>query len=160
MQTTIEWTEQDIADYKEAFLIFDKDKDGKINAKELREVLISLKLEATDKVVRDMINAATEDDPYSSGTITFDQFTSMAKKKFLHTMTDEQVIKEVFRLFDASDKGYITSQELRKVMAEFGQKLTDKEAQQMLVDADKDKDGKLTYGDFEALLKSKIELKY
>ena len=49
------------------------------------------------------------------------------------------------RVFDKDGDGYITAAELRHVMANLGEKLTDDEVEEMIREADQDGDGKVNY---------------
>ena len=50
-------TEEQIAEFKEAFSLFDKDGDGTITTKELGTVMRSLGQNPTEAEVQDMVNA-------------------------------------------------------------------------------------------------------
>lgn len=58
----------------------------------------------------------------------------------------------VFRVFDKDNNGVITSTELRRVMMNLGEKLTDDEVEDMIKEADVDGDGTVNYnGEFPAV---------
>lgn len=71
-------TDEQIADFREAFSLFDKDGDGTISAKELGIVIRSLGQNPTEKELQELINQADEDD---SGTIDFQEFLSLMAHK-------------------------------------------------------------------------------
>ena len=52
-------TEEQIAEFKEAFSLFDKDGDGTITTKELGTVMRSLGQNPTEAELQDMINRLT-----------------------------------------------------------------------------------------------------
>ena len=52
-------TEEQIAEFKEAFSLFDKDGDGTITTKELGTVMRSLGQNPTEAELQDMINEET-----------------------------------------------------------------------------------------------------
>ena len=79
-----------------------------------------------------------------NGTIDFDEFLAMMSKKVRGTESDDE-IKEAFRVFDKDGDGFITSTELRHVMANLGEKLTDDELDEMIGEADEDGDGKVNF---------------
>uniref|UniRef100_A0A670XY81 Calglandulin n=1 Tax=Pseudonaja textilis TaxID=8673 RepID=A0A670XY81_PSETE len=54
-------TEEQIAEFKEAFLLFDKDGDGTITTKELGTVMWSLGQNPTEAELQDMINEVDAD---------------------------------------------------------------------------------------------------
>jgi hypothetical protein len=58
-------TEEQIAEFKEAFSLFDKDGDGTITTKELGTVMRSLGQNPTEAELQDMINEVDADGAYS-----------------------------------------------------------------------------------------------
>jgi len=52
----VEYSEEQIAEFKEAFALFDKDGDGTIDSDELGSVMRSLGHQPTEAEVQDMIN--------------------------------------------------------------------------------------------------------
>ena len=50
-----------------------------------------------------------------------------------------------FRIFDKDDDGYITVDELRHIMQSLGEKMTEKELNEMVGEADHDRDGLINY---------------
>lgn len=59
-------TEEQIAEFKEAFSLFDKDGDGTITTKELGTVMRSLGQNPTEAELQDMINEVDADGEYLS----------------------------------------------------------------------------------------------
>ena len=57
----------------------------------------------------------------------------------------EMEIKEVFRVFDKDGNGFIGAAELRLIMSNLGEKLTDEEVDEMIRKADIDGDGQVNY---------------
>ena len=68
----------------------------------------------------------------------------MMSQKMKETDTEEEM-REAFRVFDQDGDGQISSQELRQVMANLGEKLTDDEIDDMIKEADKDQDGLVSF---------------
>jgi len=197
-------TEEQIAEFKEAFSLFDKDGDGTITTKELGTVMRSLGQNPTEAELADMINEVDAD---GSGTIDFPEvttpypallrssasvcattrlsdrvlspskhthvlifvmvhgyreLTSLFAVQFLNLMarkmkdTDsEEEIKEAFKVFDKDGNGFISAAELRHVMTNLGEKLTDEEVDEMIREADVDGDGQINYEEFVKIMMSK-----
>lgn len=61
-------------------------------------------------------------------------------------------MEEAFAVFDVDKDGYITKSELRQVMNQLGENLTDKQLDAMIKEADKDGDGKINAKEFKALM--------
>ena len=79
-----------------------------------------------------------------NGTIDFPEFLTMMARKMKDTDSEEE-IKEAFRVFDKDGNGYISAAELRHVMTNLGEKLTDEEVDEMIKEADIDGDGQVNY---------------
>ena len=62
---------------------------------------------------------------------------------------------DAFRVFDKDGNGYISAAELRHVMTNLGEKLTDEEVDEMIREADIDGDGQVNYEEFVTMMTSK-----
>lgn len=70
-------------------------------------------------------------------------------------VTHEYSFAFAFRIFDKDDDGYITVDELRHIMQSLGEKMTEKELDEMVGEADHDRDGLINYeGAFSSLAAS------
>lgn len=71
----------------------------------------------------------------------------------------EEELREAFRVFDRNGDGYISAPELRLVMTNLGEKLTDEEVEDMIKEADLDGDGVVSYdGEYLSQLEELIIL--
>ncbi|KAL4237342.1 hypothetical protein ACF0H5_002060 [Mactra antiquata] len=138
-------TEEQIAEFREAFRLFDKDGDGTISTKELAIVMGSLGQNPSASELEDMIN---EIDADGSGAIDFPEFLQMMAVK-MNSAESEDDIREAFKVFDTEGKGYISSVELRNVMSNLGEKITDEEVDEMMREADMDGDGTIDYEEYK-----------
>ncbi len=66
------------------------------------------------------------------------------KKRNIDTNTDEELF-ETFKIFDKDGNGVISAAELKHVMENLGEKLTDEEVANMIREADSDGDGQINY---------------
>jgi calmodulin len=113
-------------------LILCADGDGTITTKELGTVMRSLGQNPTEAELQDMINEVDAD---GNGTIDFPEFLTMMARKMRDTDSEEE-IKEAFKVFDKDGNGYISAAELRHVMTNLGEKLSDNEVDEMIREAD------------------------
>merc|ERR1719149_66521 len=134
-------TEEQIAEFKEAFSLFDKDGDGTITTKELGTVMRSLGQNPTEAELQDMINEVDAD---GNGTIDFPEFCTLMARKMKDTDSEEDLI-EAFRIFDRNGDGTISAAELRKVLSNLGDKLQDEEIDDMIREADVDDSSSIDY---------------
>merc|ERR1712017_32397 len=144
-------TDEQIAEFKEAFSLFDKDGDGTVTTKELGTVMRSLGQNPTEAELQDMINEVDAD---GNGTWDFPEFLSLMARKMKDTDTEEELI-EAFKVFDRDGNGFISAAELRHVMTNLGEKFTDEEVDEMIREADVDGDGQINYEEFVKMMMAK-----
>ncbi|XP_060135742.1 calmodulin-like protein 5 [Zootoca vivipara] len=144
-------SEEQIAEFKEAFLIFDKDGDGAITTKELGTVMRSLGQNPTEAELKEMIDKLDAD---GNGTVDFPEFLSLMARKIQNSDGEEE-IRNAFRVFDKDGNGYVSAAELRHIMTNLGEKLTDEEVEDMIKEADVDGDGQVNYEEFLRIMSCK-----
>lgn len=145
-----ELTEEQISEFKEAFSLFDKDGDGTITTKELGTVMRSLGQNPTEAELQDMINEVDAD---GNGTIDFPEFLTMMAKKMKNNDSEEEIL-EAFKVFDRDGNGFISAAELRHIMTNLGEKMSDSEVDDMIREADLDGDGQINYEEFVKMMMS------
>ncbi|KAL8624257.1 hypothetical protein ACOMHN_027563 [Nucella lapillus] len=116
-QQVLALADEQVAEYKEAFLLFDKDKDGTITTSALGTVMRSLGQKPTDSELQDMINEVDAD---GNGTIDFEEFLHMMARKMKDTDSEEE-LREAFKVFDKDGNGVISAAELHHVMTNLGE---------------------------------------
>ncbi|XP_030534903.1 neo-calmodulin-like [Rhodamnia argentea] len=137
-------TKQQIDEFQEAFCLLDKDGDGSITIKELATAIKSLDQHPTEEELQSMINEADTD---GHGTIEFGEFLNLMARKIKETEIEEE-LKEAFRVIDKDQDGYISLNELKRVMINLGEKSTEEELEEMMREADLDGDGQISYEEF------------
>ena len=65
-------------------------------------------------------------------------------RKFLETDLQHE-LRLAFRVFDSDGDGLISASELRRVMTNLGEVMTDEEVEEMMTSADEDGDGQVNY---------------
>jgi len=99
-----------------------------------------------DDVQVDMLRSLTialpQVDADGNGTIDFPEFLTLMARKMKDTDSEEEIL-EAFKVFDKDGNGFISAAELRHVMTNLGEKLTDEEVDEMIREADIDGDGQV-----------------
>ena len=92
-------------------------------------------------------------DADGNGTIDFPEFLTMMARKMKDTDSEEEIL-EAFKVFDKDGNGFISSAELKHVMTNLGEKLTDEEVDEMIREADVDGDRQINYEEFVKMMMS------
>lgn len=142
-------TEEQVAEFREAFKIFDKDGDGKIDRTELGTVMRALGQNPTQREIDDLVN---EIDQNNDSVINFAEFLTMMARQVKEQDVEAEIL-EAFKVFDADGDGKISQAELIRVLTTIGEKLSEEEAKQMLEAADTDSDGQIDIEEFARVLK-------
>ena len=148
-------TEDEVMEIKEAFDLFDTDKSGEIDVGELKQALTNLGIDAKNQTLQNML---ADIDKNGNATIDFDEFIDMMTAKMSDKDTRED-LEKVFDLFigdDNTDK--IDIKHLKRVCKELNENMTDDELNEMIVRADLDRDGKVNFEEFYAIMTKKIQI--
>jgi len=141
-------TDQQVADAKEAFTLFDKDNDGCITTPELGTVMRALGKNPTEAEIRSI---QKEVDPDGRGTINLQEFLSVMSRD-IRGYDSEADIRNAWKVFDKDNQGWITTTELRHVLSNLGEKLGPQEMDEMIKESDPDNDGKIQLEEFVRML--------
>lgn len=136
--------DEQIAEFKEAFTLFDKDGEGRITTEELGIVMRSLGQNPTEAELRTMVK---ELDPMP------EFLTSTARK--IQDADSEEEILNAFKVFDKDGSGFIPAAELRRILTSLGRKLTDAEFDELIREEAIDGDGQINYEKFVRMMMSK-----
>jgi len=140
--------EEKSREVKEAFDMFDRDKDGKINNNELNNVMKALGYNLTEKEVSEIMG---ENDNDNDGKLKFEEVLYLVNNRSKEIDTEDELI-EAFRLFDKEGKGYIGTEEIKHLLLMLGESMTNEEIEEIITQADLDGDGKVSYQDFAKLM--------
>ncbi|XP_041042187.1 centrin-3 isoform X2 [Carcharodon carcharias] len=132
-----ELTEEQKQEIKEAFDLFDTDKDKAIDYHELKVAMRAL---GFDVKKADVLKILRDYDRNGTGKISFEDFNEVVTDWILDRDPQEEMLK-AFKLFDDDDSGKINLRNLRRVARELGENMTDDELRAMIDEFDKDGDG-------------------
>jgi len=140
-----------LKDYRDAFVMFDLDKDGYITPKELAQVMKSLNYDSSETQVEGLF---ADVHGGRNGKIGFEEFITLMNKRNKEIDPEEEVIN-AFKVFDREGNGTISSIDLKYLMTTLGDKITEDEIDEMLRDADIDGDGYINYEEFVRMIMNK-----
>ena len=139
-------SEQEIAELRDAFSLFDLDRSGAIDARELGTVMRSLGANPSADELRAMVAEVDED---GSGEIDFDEFCQLMSRSFQGEGKADEEMREAFRVFDEENTGFMSVASLRQIISGLTQpssvNLSDEEVEEIVQLVDSDGDGRVSY---------------
>ncbi|XP_037945094.1 calmodulin-beta-like [Teleopsis dalmanni] len=136
----------------EVFSLFDRGKGGRILTRELGLVLRILDKHPTELELHQLIE---EYDPRKRGCITCGELRSMLKRE-MSPPVEEDVLLNAFKVFDIDKNGFISAPEFHHDMLTLGEKMTEDEAKELILEADINGDGLIDYAEFVSMLMTEI----
>lgn len=152
-QQPVKLDDEQIAELREIFRSFDRNKDGSLTQLELGSLLRSLGLKPSPEQLEDLIQKA---DTNSNGLVEFSEFVGLVSPEILSTKSPytEDQLRQLFKMFDRDGNGFITAAELAHSMAKLGHALTAEELTGMIKEADTDGDGRINFQEFSQAITS------
>ncbi|GAA5951140.1 hypothetical protein JCM8115_005065 [Rhodotorula mucilaginosa] len=141
---------------REAFELFDLDKDQKIDYHEFKVALRALGFDLKKAEVLKLMREHNHDDGGSGSlTIGLGGFASIAEQLILaRDPLDE--IRRAFKLFDTEGTGRISLRDLKKVARELGENLEEDELKAMIEEFDLDMDGAISEQEFIKIMSDDV----
>ncbi|PIN07675.1 Ca2+/calmodulin-dependent protein kinase, EF-Hand protein superfamily [Handroanthus impetiginosus] len=140
-------SEKEIKGLKQTFNNMDTDGSGTITYEELRTGLSKLGSKLSETEIQQLMEGADVD---KSGTIDYIEFITATMHR--HRLDKEEHLYKAFQYFDKDNSGFITRDELRHAMTQYGMG-DEATIDEVLNDVDTDKDGKINYEEFVAMMK-------
>ncbi|EPS69569.1 calcium-dependent protein kinase 8, partial [Genlisea aurea] len=141
---------EEVAGIKQGFELMDKTKRGKININELKSGLDMLGHQIPDVDLHVIMEAGDAD---KDGFLDCGEFVAIS----VHLRKlgdDERHLRKAFEFFDRDGSGYIETEEVRVVFSEEGEEASEEVVAGIIQDVDTDKDGRISYEEFEAMMKA------
>lgn len=148
---TAELNETEVQKYREAWRLFDTKDTGYITLDEFKEILNSLGINAAENEV---LLRLSKVDSRNNGVINFDEFMKVVTSDKHHLGDDDNETNpgaemvQMFKIFDPSNKGYVTKVELGEVLKKLGLPFTQQQLDLMMEYADTAGDGRINYSEF------------
>ncbi|ORY23275.1 EF-hand calcium-binding protein, Caltractin-cdc31 subfamily [Naematelia encephala] len=141
-------TDDQRQEIKEAFELFDTDKDGAIDYHEMKVAMRALGFDLKKSEVLNLMRGVVRDD---TGLVEFEGFLRIMTEK-LQSRDPLTDLRRAFHLFDDDNTGTISLKNLKRVARELGENLGEEELQAMIDEFDLDQDGEISEAEFLAIM--------
>ncbi|KAF7132189.1 hypothetical protein RHSIM_Rhsim09G0028900 [Rhododendron simsii] len=144
-----------VAGIKQMFHMMDTDKNGNLTFEELKHGLHKMGQPVADPDVQMLMDAADVD---GNGLLNCEEFVTLSVHLKKIGEGDDEQLRQAFRYFDKDESGYIEVEELREGLVEdnLGPN-NDQVIRDIIFDVDLDKDGRISYPEFEAMMTRGVE---
>ncbi|KAI9201622.1 hypothetical protein LWI28_026303 [Acer negundo] len=139
-------SEEEIKGLKQMFNNMDTDGSGSITYEELRDGLSRLGSRLTEAEIKQLMDAADVDKNVSIDYTEFITATMHRRK-----LEKEEHLYKAFQYFNSDSSGFITREELRQAMTQHGMG-DEATINEEIEDVDTDKDGRINYEEFAAMM--------
>lgn len=154
-----------------AFVLFDKNKDGKVTRMEFRSALENIGIKLMPAEVDAVLRSIDTD---MDGAIKYTEFIRKMKIYGVQSMSEEQQIiqsiyqsikklnytlYDVFTIFDRDGDGEVSRKDLMDSFNNFGLGLTVQQIEKVLKLIDTNRDGQIEFSEFSKVFERELELK-
>ncbi|KAG5142936.1 hypothetical protein JHK82_018631 [Glycine max] len=140
---------EEVEDIKDMFKKMDNDNDGIVSIEELKAGFRNFGSLLADSEVQLLIEAV---DSNGKGTLDYGEFVAVSLH--LRRMANDDHLHKAFSYFDKDGNGYIEPDELRNALMEDGADDCTDVANDIFLEVDTDKDGRISYDEFVAMMKT------
>ena len=136
--------EEKLAEYKEAFDMFDKKNKGSISIGDIIKIMRNFGYPMTKEEARSMISNV---DASGDGEVDFEEFVMLMEKQ-IHNLGEDPVL-QAFKEFDKNDDGKITNREFRYILTHVGENLfTEEEVDSLFKECELNENDDMEYEEF------------
>ncbi|KAL9395144.1 hypothetical protein Peur_014429 [Populus x canadensis] len=140
-------SEEEIKGLRQMFNNMDTDRSGTITYEELKSGLLRLGSKLTEEEIKQLMDGADVD---NNGTIDYVEFITATMHR--HRLEKEENLYKAFQYFDKDNSGFITRDELRQAMSQYGMG-DEATIDEVIEDVDTDKDGNINYEEFATMMR-------
>ena len=144
-------TDEKLKECKIIFDLIDKDQDTKISPEELGPALRVCGASPSQQELEMVIQSSGD----QSNLITFEKFIDIYEKLINNQDSEDDIINELKKL-DKNGTGNITVNDLKSLLANYGEVLTKEEIDDIIQEANADKSGNINIEKFAKILLGKM----
>lgn len=141
----VKLSNEKMTELRDAFMLFDYTKSGRINPRDLGPVVRSVGLKPSEAEIHEMQAECQRigEDPDLNTVV------QLVSSKVTNPPSEKpEAFRDMFSIYDKDNRGSISVQEMRHLLTSVGEKLTDEEADQLLKVSGCVQNGQVQYDKF------------
>jgi len=147
-EDTFQLSDDQSADFRDAFKKFDAAGEGEIPTSELGTVMKMLGHKLNEEELEECIQMVDSD---GGGSVDIDEFLELMRVKTKEAQ-DQAEVKEAFRMLDKDGKGEIHTDVIKDILTQLDETLTEEDLNDLIKEIDEDGSGWVDYDEFKALM--------
>jgi calmodulin len=125
----VKLTNEKLTELRQAFMLFDYTKSGRISSRDIGPVVRSVGLKPSEAEIHE-IQAQVQQ---MGGDVDLATLVELVSAKVTNPPAERpEALREMFSIYDKENRGSISVQEMRHLLTSVGEKLTEEEADQLL----------------------------
>ena len=132
-----QFSPEKIEQCRAAFATSDLEGTGWASTKQMNTLMRAVGLSPTGRELLDMI---VQVDPQNTGQMNFNQFLSAVASKIIKDFStgeiDDAQIQKAFHIFDKDSNGFLSPDEVRHVLTEWGAQVDEEAVRKLMFEAD------------------------
>ena len=134
-----------------AFYLFDSDKDGFLKSKDFLKTLAKNQIRLPESSAKDILDSYNNNNNENETDITMKDFISLINKRMKNVESEEELM-EMFKIFDKKGTGKVSSGDIRSVLDDIDEPISQQELEELMSNWDRDKDGFLDFSEFKEMM--------
>ncbi|XP_070555166.1 calmodulin-like isoform X2 [Ptychodera flava] len=130
---------------KDVFSLFDKDTDGAITVRELETILRIMGPLITEHEIQEIIRNRKDSVTVESDHVDFPEFLTIMASRMTGEDNSQSDATKAVHVFQKDRRGFVKTSEVRNILTQVGEKLTDDEIQEFISELDTNNDGLIKY---------------
>ena len=135
-----------------AFNLFDTDKDGFLKPKDFLKVLDQVGIKLNEANMKEMMNSLSSNE--NGNNISIKDFVAFVNSRMKNVESEEEIL-EMFKIFDKKGSGKVSIGDIRSVLEDIDEPISQQELEDLMITWDKNKDGYLDFAEFKEMMESK-----
>jgi len=140
--------EKTVSALREAFQLFDYDKDGRIAASEMGVLIRSVALNPTESLLKTITNEVNQ----VGGSVDLNNLVRIISGHYQHMTTTPEEIRDSLSVFDKLGNNTVSVADIKHGLSSLGEQLTEEEIDSLFREADPNGEGTCNIQDLVELL--------